>query len=96
MDLAAVGIFLSRTTPNTDGSDLVNMEAIQKSGPSRFNRILPLRIKGQIATIPAVDRQFPSVPGRTLAQQPRLPCSVPTRTCAGSRFPHPRTSGPSM
>ena len=69
VDLAAVGIYLARTTPNTDGSDLVNMEAIQKSGPSRFNRILPLRIRGQIATIPAADGLFPSVPGRPLAQE---------------------------
>ena len=64
-DLVAIGVYLARTTPNGDGSDLANMQAIQKSGPTKFNRILPLRIKGQISTIPRVDGRFPSVPGRT-------------------------------
>jgi acyl-homoserine lactone acylase PvdQ len=68
-DMIAIGVYLARTTPNTDGSELVNMEAIQKSGPGRFNRILPLRIKGQISTIPRSDGLFPSVPGRTPAQE---------------------------
>jgi penicillin amidase len=68
-DLLAIGIYLARTTPNGDGADLQNMEAIQQSGPARFNRILPLRIPGQIATIPASAGLFPSVPGRTRAQE---------------------------
>jgi acyl-homoserine lactone acylase PvdQ len=68
-DLAAIGVYLARTTPNGDGSDLENMEAIKKSGPGRFNKILPLRIKGQISTIPAGDGRFPSVPGRTRRQE---------------------------
>ena len=68
-ELIAIGIYLARTTPNTDGADLQNMQAIQESGPARFNRILPLRIRGQISTIPAANGTYPSVPGRTRAQE---------------------------
>lgn len=68
-DLLAIGAYLARTTPSSDGSELENMEAIQRSGPSRFNRILPLRIKGQISTIPRADGLFPSDPGRTRADE---------------------------
>jgi penicillin amidase len=68
-DLAAIGIYLARTTPNTDGSDLQNMRAIQESGPAKFNRILPLRIKGQLSTVPTAYGLYPSVPGRTRAQE---------------------------
>jgi acyl-homoserine lactone acylase PvdQ len=64
-DLAAIGVYLARTTPNGDGADIPDMEAIKKSGPRRFNKILPLRIRGQISTVPARDGRFPSVPGRT-------------------------------
>src|SRR5436305_68129 len=70
-DMAAIGIYLARTTPNTDGEDLQNLQAVQQSGPARFNRILPLRIKGQIATVPARYGSYPSVPGRTQAQERR-------------------------
>ena len=68
-DLLAIGAYLARTTPNTDGADLQNMEAIQKGGPQKFNRILPLRIRGQISTIPRASGLFPSVPGRTKTQE---------------------------
>jgi acyl-homoserine lactone acylase PvdQ len=68
-DLAAIGVYLARTTPNGDGDDLNNMRALLESGPAKFNRILPLRIPGQISTIPARDGRFPSVPGRTRAQE---------------------------
>jgi penicillin amidase len=68
-DLVAIGVYLARTTPNTDGADLVDMQAIQQSGPAKFNRILPLRIPGQISTIPAANGLFPSVPGRTRKQE---------------------------
>jgi penicillin G amidase len=70
-DLAAIGVYLARTTPNTDGDDLNNMHAVQASGPQKFNSILPLRIPGQISTIPRSDGLFPSVPGRTRAQEHR-------------------------
>lgn len=68
-DLTAIGVYLARTTPNTDGDDLTNMRAIQASGPARFSAILPLRIKGQIATVPPANGLFPSVPGRTRRQE---------------------------
>ena len=68
-DLVAIGVYLARTTPNTDGADLENMEAVQRSGTGKFNRILPLRIKGQIATIPRSSGLFPSLPGRTPGQE---------------------------
>jgi acyl-homoserine lactone acylase PvdQ len=68
-DLAAIGVYLARTTPNTDGDDLNDMHALQASGPAKFNRILPLRIAGQLSTIARADGMFPSVPGRTRAQE---------------------------
>jgi penicillin amidase len=68
-DLVAIGIYLARTTPNTDGADLQNMEAIQRSGPTKFNQILPLRIKGQLSTVPGHYGEYPSVPGRTRGQE---------------------------
>ncbi|HZE05948.1 MAG TPA: penicillin acylase family protein [Solirubrobacteraceae bacterium] len=68
-DLVAIGVYLARTTPNGDGSDLQNMEAIKRSGPVKFNRILPLRIPGQVATVPRSAGLFPSVPGRTPRQE---------------------------
>ncbi|MFL5822204.1 MAG: penicillin acylase family protein [Solirubrobacteraceae bacterium] len=70
-DMIAIGVYLARTTPNTDGDDLQNMLAIQKSGPQKFNRILPLRTRGQIATVPRSGGLFPSVPGRTQSQERR-------------------------
>ncbi len=68
-DLESIGIYLARETPNGDGSELTNVEAIQRSGPAKFNKILPLRIKGQASTIPRKDGLFPSVPGRTPKQE---------------------------
>jgi penicillin amidase len=68
-DLIAIGVYLARTTPNDDGADLGNMQAIQRGGPAKFNRILPLRIRGQVATVPRADGLFPSVPGRTRRQE---------------------------
>ncbi|HUE28440.1 MAG TPA: penicillin acylase family protein [Solirubrobacteraceae bacterium] len=68
-DLVAIGVYLARTTPNTDGTDLLDMQAIQESGPAKFKRILPLRIPGQISTIPVANGLFPSVPGRTRKQE---------------------------
>src|SRR4051794_34868319 len=64
-DLLAIGVYLARTTPNGDGSDLDNLKAIQALGADKFNQLLPLRISGQISTVPAQSGQFPSVPGRT-------------------------------
>jgi penicillin G amidase len=68
-DLESIGVYLARVTPNGDGSELTNMQAIQESGPKKFNKILPLQIKGQVSTIPRKDGLFPSVPGRTAKQE---------------------------
>jgi penicillin amidase len=68
-DLIAIGVYLARTTPNTDGTDLLDMQALQASGPVKFGGILPLRVPGQIATIPRANGLFPSVPGRTPEQE---------------------------
>jgi hypothetical protein len=64
-DLLAIGVYLARTTPNGDGSDLDNARALDASGPAAFDRILPLRVRGQISTIPRAEGTFPSRPGRT-------------------------------
>lgn len=68
-DMLAIGVQLARTTPNGDGNELENARALDEIGPARFSRLLPLRIPGQIATIPPADGLFPSVPGRTLVQE---------------------------
>jgi penicillin amidase len=68
-DLYAIGVNLARTTPNGDGNDLGDAQALDELGPARFNKILPLRIPGQISTIPASRGLFPSVPGRTPVQE---------------------------
>ena len=68
-DLEAIGIYLARTTPNGDGSELTNARALVASGARAFNKILPLRVRGQIATVPRSSGLFPSNPGRTRAQE---------------------------
>src|SRR5579884_1724017 len=68
-DLLAIGVELARTTPNGDGNELTNARALDQLGAARFNRLLPLRIAGQISTIPRADGLFPSDPGRTRAQE---------------------------
>src|ERR1044072_5923152 len=62
---AARGVQLARTIPSGDGNELANWEALRKLGPKRFNSLLPLRRKGQVATIPASTGKFPATPGRT-------------------------------
>jgi penicillin amidase len=76
-DLVAIGVYLARTTPNDDGSELVNARAVLASGVRRFTTILPLRVRGQVATVPRANGLFPSVPGRTRRQErAALPRSV--------------------
>jgi penicillin G amidase len=65
VDSASIGVQLARTIPSGDGNELANWEALHKLGPKRFNSLLPLRRKGQVATIPASAGKFPSTPGRT-------------------------------
>jgi penicillin G amidase len=65
VDSAAIGVQLARTIPSGDGRELENWAALRALGAKRFNRLLPLRRRGQVATVPASDGRFPSVPGRT-------------------------------
>ena len=65
VDSAAIGVQLARTIPSDDGRELENWAALRKLGPKRFNRFLPLRTRGQVATIPVAEGRFPSNPGRT-------------------------------
>jgi penicillin amidase len=65
VDSAAIGVQLARTIPSGDGRELENWTALRKLGPKRFNSLLPLRRKDQVATIPASAGRFPSAPGRT-------------------------------
>ncbi len=68
-DLVAIGIYLARTTPNGDGIELNTLGALKKSGPRKLDTILPLRIRGQISTVPRSSGLFPSDPGRTHKQE---------------------------
>ena len=65
VDSAAIGVQLARTIPSDDGRELENWRALRRLGAKRFNALLPLRRKGQVATIPASAGRFPSTPGRT-------------------------------
>jgi acyl-homoserine lactone acylase PvdQ len=65
VDSAAIGVQLARTIPSGDGAEIANWEALRKLGAKRFKALLPLRRKGQVATVPASAGRFPSTPGRT-------------------------------
>jgi penicillin amidase len=65
VDSASVGAQLARTIPSDDGRELQNWEALRKLGAGQFNRLLPLRRRGQVVTVPASEGRFPSNPGRT-------------------------------
>jgi acyl-homoserine lactone acylase PvdQ len=64
-EMAAIGIYLARTTSSGDGEEMANLEAFQAVGPKVFNRVFPLRTPGQVGTVPKPDGLFPSRPGRT-------------------------------
>jgi acyl-homoserine lactone acylase PvdQ len=65
VDSASVGVQLARTIPSGDGRELENWRALRALGARQFDRLLPLRTPGQVATIPASEGRFPSNPGRT-------------------------------
>jgi acyl-homoserine lactone acylase PvdQ len=65
VDSAAIGVQLARTIPSGDGRELENWRALRRLGAKRFKALLPLRRKGQVATVPASAGRFPSTPGRT-------------------------------
>jgi len=69
LDSLRIGVLLARTIPTGDGEELDNLAALRAFGPSTFAKILPLRVPGQVTTIPAADGTFPSQPGRTRPQE---------------------------
>lgn len=69
LDSLRIGVLLARTIPTGDGEELDNLAALRAFGPNTFQRILPLRVPGQVTTIPAADGTFPSQPGRSRTQE---------------------------
>ena len=69
LDTLRIGVLLARTIPSGDGNELENLAALRKLGPTKFADYLPLRVAGEIPTIPARAGSFPSRPGRTAAQE---------------------------
>jgi acyl-homoserine lactone acylase PvdQ len=69
LDSLRIGVLLARTIPSGDGAELQNLAALRKLGAKRFDKYLPLRVPGEIRTIPARAGSFPSRPGRTTAQE---------------------------
>src|SRR4051812_27182025 len=67
LDSLRIGVLLARTIPSGDGSELQNLAALRKLGARRFAKYLPLRVAGEIRSIPG--KSFPSRPGRTRAQE---------------------------
>ncbi|HEX3319035.1 MAG TPA: penicillin acylase family protein [Solirubrobacteraceae bacterium] len=87
LDSLRIGVLLARTIPTGDGNELDNMAALRAFGPRLFQSILPLRVPGQITSIPRVDGTFPSQPGRTrrheraaFARSQRFVRSLPAAT----------------
>ena len=70
-DTARVGVYLARTVPSGDGAELDNARALKGMGPRGFDRLLPLRNKGRITSVPGTEGKFPSQPGRTTRQEKR-------------------------
>ncbi len=68
-DTARVGVFLARTVPSSDGREIENARALRELGPKGFDKLLPLRTKGAVSTVPASSGRFPSQPGRTRKQE---------------------------
>jgi penicillin G amidase len=67
LDTLRIGVLLARTIPSGDGNELQNLAALRTLGAKRFAKYLPLRVGGEIRTIP--NKTFPSRPGRTSAQE---------------------------
>ena len=93
LDSVAIGIYLARTVPSDDGEEVANLQALKDLGPSVFNRLLPLRIKKQVASVPPEEGLFPSQPKRTRRQEKKAfrrsqkflaNVKVPKRSASGS------------
>ena len=76
--MAAIGIFLARTTPSDDGEELANLEAFQAVGAKAFNRVFPLRTPGQCGTVPRAARTVPVAPGHDAQARSGAPSSAPS------------------
>ncbi len=85
-DTARIGIFLARTVPSGDGVELQNARALKELGPRGFSKLLPLRTKGRISTVPREHGLFPSQPGRTVRQE-RAAYARSQKFIAGLRLP---------
>ena len=57
--------------PSGDGAEIENARALRELGPKGFDKLLPLRTKGRISTVPRRAGLFPSQPGRTVRQERR-------------------------
>ena len=71
-DSVAIGVYLARTIPtNSDpeGLELANLRGLQLGGPGLLARMVPLRTRGSLTSVPADNGTFPSQPGRTRAQE---------------------------
>ena len=68
-DSVTIGVFLARTIPSSDGAELRNLRALRALGASSFDRLIPLRVAGSVSSVPRASGLFPSVPGRTVAQE---------------------------
>lgn len=68
-DSAAIGVYLARTVPSDDGEELNNVRALRAFGPQLFAKLMPIRERGQVSTIPRSSGVFPSQPGRTRADE---------------------------
>ncbi len=69
IDSITIGIYLARTVPSDDGEELSNARALAGIGARTFDRLLPIRLKDQVATVPAGSGKFPAQPGRTVRQE---------------------------
>lgn len=68
-DSWAIGVFLARTVPSGDGQEMRNLRAVQEAGPKVLEEMLPIRLKGQVSTIPASEGRFPQGKARTAKQE---------------------------
>jgi penicillin G amidase len=68
-DSIAIGIYLARTVPSDDGEELNNVRALRSFGTGLFGKLLPIRDRHQVVTIPRSSGRFPSQPKRTRRQE---------------------------
>ncbi len=63
---SAIGVFLARTVPSGDGTELRNLRALRELGAGAFLELLPLRQPpaSETYTVPRSEGSFPSQPGR--------------------------------